>query len=498
MARDLTTTTNQTAEPSLAEGSGSPDWLFEACGILAATAALSVIWLPEYPPGTDLPGHATQIYIWMNLDQGFGDTYRVNWFTPYLIGYAVARGFAELVGVVAALKLVLSIGLVGQYAAVRLLLRGVGAERWLALFSFPFFFGVAFYWGFFNFLAAVPLGLVYVALCIRFGEEPSARRWLVIALGGPVLFFAHGVVYGVCATAAGLVLLPNRLDWKRLIVRTSPVVLGAPLPLAWIFVKEGGSSRLAWRWGWERVLEVPSQWVSFRADIDTAGLAVALLILVILGSGLRRNRRPGAARPFAAAVAFFMALPELLMGVSVIYTRVGIFASCFALLLGVAPAAPGRRRWLRLRIVLAVAVLLGIHLWRTHGFAGELRGFDSVVKEIPADSRVCMSFWHRGSAFYSGMTFTHFDSWVLLQKPATTDFAWASYPTTLIRFQPGHSGRFRFSSCDYVLALGQTESFEEFKQKKTFAKLEEHAQGSLGFVKRSHRWYLLRRLSPPP
>jgi hypothetical protein len=46
------------------------------------------------------------------------------------------------------------------------------------------------------------------------------RRGFVIVLGGPVLFFAHGIVYGVCATAGGLVLLPNRLDWKQLEERT--------------------------------------------------------------------------------------------------------------------------------------------------------------------------------------------------------------------------------------------------------------------------------------
>ena len=133
MARELTA--NPAAEPNDAERSGSPDWLFEACGILAAMAGLVVIWLPEYPPGIDLPGHATQIHLWMNLDESLGDLYRINWFTPYLLGYAVARGFAEFVGVVAALKLVLSVGLIAQYAAVRFLLRIVGAERWLALFA---------------------------------------------------------------------------------------------------------------------------------------------------------------------------------------------------------------------------------------------------------------------------------------------------------------------------------------------------------------------------
>ena len=35
-----------------------------------------------------------------------------------------------------------------------------------------------------------------------------------------------------------------------------------------------------------------------RLDLEAAGLAVALLIFVILGSGLRPNRRRGAARPF--------------------------------------------------------------------------------------------------------------------------------------------------------------------------------------------------------
>ena len=124
----------------------------------------------------------------MNLDQGFGDAYRVNWFTPYLLGYAVARGFAELVGVVAALKLVLSVaGLVTKYAAVRLLLRIVGAERWLALFAFPFFFMNAFYWGFLSFLAAVPVGLFSCTwlFCFRFAEEAERALGVCpIALGG--------------------------------------------------------------------------------------------------------------------------------------------------------------------------------------------------------------------------------------------------------------------------------------------------------------------------
>ena len=47
-----------------------------------------------------------------------------------------------------------------------------------------------------------------------------------------------------------------------------------------------------------------------------------------------------------------MYLPmSILMGSTSTYERVGIFASCFALLLGVTPAAPGHKRWLRLRIV---------------------------------------------------------------------------------------------------------------------------------------------------
>jgi len=496
MARELAA--RRATGPSAAERSGSPDWLFEMCSVLAATAALAVIWLPEYPAGIDLPGHATQIHLWMNLDQAFADAYRVNWFTPYLLGYTIARGFAEFVGVVAALKLVLSFGLVGQYAAVRYLLRVVGAERWLALFAFPFFFVTGYYWGLLNFMTAVPFGLVYVALCFRFAEEPSVRRGLVIVLGGPVLFFAHGIVYGVCTAAGGLVVLPNRLDWKQLVVRTSPVVLGAPLAFAWLLLGRGsGGSRFAWGLSWRRVLEIPAEWVSFHLDIEAAGLAMALLIFVILGSELRPNRRPGAARPFVAAVAFFMLLPKVLLSASITYPRVGIFASCFALMLGVAPAAPGRRRWLRLRIALAVAVLLGIHLWRSHGFAGEVRGFNEVVAEIPADSRVCMSFWHRGSNFYSGLTFSHFDSWVPLQKPVTTDFSWPSYYVALVQFKPEREVKFAFHECEYILARSEAGSFEEFNAKR-LAAVEARAQGPMGVVTQSHSWYLLRPLSPPP
>jgi hypothetical protein len=256
--------------------------------------------------------------------------------------------------------------------------------------------------------------------------------------------------------------------------------------------------RIAWNWSWARVLEIAAHRVSHRADLDSAGLAVVLLILVIVGSGLRLNRRLRSAWPFLIALALYLLLPEHFHRIAIIHPRLDIFVACFALLLGVGPSAPGPRRWVRLRIALAVAVLLGIQLWRSHGFATEIRGFDEVVERIPSEAQICMSPDQRGSAFYSGMAFSHFDSWVATRKRVALDTSFALLPHMVIRFHPDQKIKFGFSKCEFFLAHSSAENFKDLERSSGFARLESRARGSLGLAARSGSWYLLQRESAPP
>ncbi|MGC2048937.1 MAG: hypothetical protein WA635_10040, partial [Gallionella sp.] len=72
------------------------------------------VWLPDFPPMVDLPQHAAQVSLFLNLgnpDFPFSDQFRLNLFTPGLLGYVLVAAVAPLLGIVAASKLMIWLAL---------------------------------------------------------------------------------------------------------------------------------------------------------------------------------------------------------------------------------------------------------------------------------------------------------------------------------------------------------------------------------------------------
>jgi hypothetical protein len=123
----------------------------------------------------DLPQHAAQISLLRNLHDPafrFAGLFRVNWFTPYLLGYLVVYVLAPLCGIVTACKLVTAAALIGLPVTTALLMRETGADSYWALLTIPAMYGFSYTWGFFNFLVAIPIGLVFLILVIRHVRKP--------------------------------------------------------------------------------------------------------------------------------------------------------------------------------------------------------------------------------------------------------------------------------------------------------------------------------------
>ena len=87
----------QTAVPSSALAARSADrgfwWAYAVC----AAAALVPLWSVTYLPMADLPQHAYQIHVWTHFDEaeyGYREQMEFNWFSPYLLGYALWRALA--------------------------------------------------------------------------------------------------------------------------------------------------------------------------------------------------------------------------------------------------------------------------------------------------------------------------------------------------------------------------------------------------------------------
>jgi len=92
----------------LKELSASPTSVaFVVCGVVA----LAAVWLHRYPLGVDLPQHANLFRLWADLAHGpfeYRATYHIEFFTPYLLPYAVALPLTKLFGALIATKLLLS------------------------------------------------------------------------------------------------------------------------------------------------------------------------------------------------------------------------------------------------------------------------------------------------------------------------------------------------------------------------------------------------------
>jgi len=206
---------------------------FAACSL----AALGVLWIPKYLPLADLPQHAAQIAIWKHIDDpafGFGDVYQLQYFTASVLGYGLARAFVEVCSVLAAMKLVLTLAVLGLPWSLWRLLDVTGGDRWWALSGFPLAFGFSFLWGFFNYIVALPLGILYLAFVIEYALAPSRRRAVVLAGFTTLLLGAHLIVFALCGLSAAVLIGLSARDFRSALVRLSPLAIGGFVALLWM------------------------------------------------------------------------------------------------------------------------------------------------------------------------------------------------------------------------------------------------------------------------
>src|SRR5687768_15584598 len=109
----------------------APRFIEATLALLLCTAALSVRDLPL----VDLPQHALQLANWLRIDAGAASVadLELNFRTPYLLAYPVARALASVVTVLVALKLVLVVSVVLQAVTLRKLCEALGHDPWLGL-----------------------------------------------------------------------------------------------------------------------------------------------------------------------------------------------------------------------------------------------------------------------------------------------------------------------------------------------------------------------------
>jgi hypothetical protein len=417
-------------------------WMFWLC----AAVALIPLWTVKYLPMIDLPQHAAQLSIWRHLHDpayGFAGQFELFWSEPYLLGYLLAMALTPIVSVATAVKIVLSVYIVGFPWSMEQLLAQAGGDRRWALMGFPLAFGYAFGWGFFPYLAAMPLALLLVAMAFRYARCPSWPTALVLAAMGCLLYVAHLLVLGIGTAAAGLVILARSIPAvgvRRALLRLAPLAVPWPAVVAWMCWMRAHyaqtRSATVWAIGLERPAWFPSVLLGQAGDLE-AGLMAILLVAAIALARPRPSRDPARWLPAVVLLALYLAAPLVAFGTFYVYPRFAVFAFVFALAAFDAPRDAARARLSGLLLLGGALIWLAVLGVRHRAFDEEARTFDAVMQRMEPNRRAVALTFDPTSRWVKGVPYLHFLAWYQVEKGGVLGFSFASFSGMMARYRPG-------------------------------------------------------------
>ena len=267
----------------------------------AGVCAALPVWVAHYPPMVDLPQHAQQVALFRELhDPGFrfAHMFEVDWFTPYLIGYALLYALTPLFGILTACKLVVTAALAAIPPATGLLIDEIGGDAFWAVLVTPGLLGCVYYWGFLNFLVAAPLGILFLWMWMRRMRDPTPGSAAAIAVLVNLLFFCHALACAFCMIiAAGWLLLRTRR--LRDVLRIGfPLITVLPLAAQWVFNSSSHPYASPTVVGWD---------LGWFTPADSASMDGRLLGFFPRLFGLPRNAfGPGVLLLLAAIVPYYV------------------------------------------------------------------------------------------------------------------------------------------------------------------------------------------------
>ena len=423
--------------------------------LLTAPLALLAIWGHHYPVGVDLPQHANLVRLWVELAIGpaeYGALYKISPFTPYALAYAIAYPLARWGSTLFAIKALLSLAALLTPVALARWLRTVGGEPVLGLLGFPIVFGFAFVWGFLANTVSLPLLFFYLAAVERLaaprkddGPQVSLRRPEIFARGcaatgwGLLLFFAHGITFGVATLAAALRLLVARRQGVSLgrLLHLAPLFV---LTVVWLTLRETAKVDPSdwWLVSWDRFLSLFSGLFWPVAHVVFASVTAAALVLLLAIGRPRLNRSPGAFIPFVLALAGFFVLPDYVLSVYLVGTRFSIYVQAFALSLWASEASVSRARSTGVVVAgLAMASLVFLNV-RLSRWNVELDGFRELAAKIP-DGADVQTFLHQqggGSAAFGPRELSQVPAWVAAEKGGLIENDSAMYAQMPVQRRP--------------------------------------------------------------
>lgn len=424
-------------EPAIAAPEAAPRLrtaLAAACCVLVAVPFLAV----DFAPLTDLGQHSAQIRLFADALGDPGGPYRIQWLTPYGLGYLpVAVGWL-LGGPLAAGRLGAMLIAAAWVAALHLLATGRGRPAAAAALAGVLVFNHTLYWGFVSFLAGWPLFVLWWLWVTRppAAGRPGREAAVTLALALP-LYLAHALWFAVGLACLAVATLIRRHRWRAGLPRLAAVVPVVALAAAWFRGVSATGFSTPPLWAKPAAVRLAPDSLVDAALGGLAGSAEPLLfalLLAWLGVAAWRNRGQLAARSDLALAALGAAFVVAALVLPDKYTNTIEFndrwmPAGLACLLLAAPPLRLPRRWLR---GAAVAVLAAWCLWTTHVWRQvervELAGLRPALEALPPEPRLLGLDFVRRSRWLEGQPFFQMYAYGQALRGGTLNFSFAEFP----------------------------------------------------------------------
>ena len=410
--------------------------------------AAGLVWLAERPPMVDLPQHAAQVALWRDLilgRSGWSDVVRINLLTPYLIGYAFTLPFSFVLPMEDAVRLVLSLAFIGYMGACIALRRSFGGDARLDWLFFFGFYGFAWQFGFLTFLVAAPVALLFLVVSNRFAKQPTPGGAGTVVCVGVVVLLSHGLQFAFVLGVGGLIAIGR--NWmagiRRSAIAIAPFIALATITIAfrWVTAQSEGAMHFdAVKYG-EPLWLRPLATIVFATGLDLGGTLVlpALTLLAFFAPRFRGAvlQRGMELVPFAVLLVWLAVLPNYAFQTGFLFERFALYLIPFFALM-FRPSQSPEPGWTFVPLACATWLMLGVVGYRIHGFEGEARGFETVLRAAAPEKRaLALVFDPVSEAASNRLAYMHFASWYQADKAGFVDFNFAAFHPQIVRFRPG-------------------------------------------------------------
>jgi hypothetical protein len=437
---------------------------------LGGAVWLLPLWLIGFPPMVDYPQQlaaASIVRFYGDPARALQSVFELVLLRPQGLFEMATAGFALVMPIDAAGKLVVSLCLITIAPCVLLLCRRTGRPGWYAFLALAVTYNTAFYWGFVDNLVAYPLVLLGVWLADRsFDERFGWGAWTSLAALGVLFYAVHLEFLLILIGSVGWLALTRRPGVRQLLVWMSSMVPGLALgmgTLAWAHlhgaaIMTGYQQRLAAEKTRftplpDKLARVPE--ILFGAYTEgTQFLLMAMLLAVLLVLFFWRIRgTPGAPEEdgrgdrlyrtrFATlggwVAVLFLVLPEFTKGYMVCDRILPL--ACMLLIPGL-PIAGARQ--LRFAATLTAGLVLLQFLQTAtsfFNFAAESAGLRELLDQTEPGQALAGLIYEPGAmAWTEPGVMEHFPAYYQVFKGGRVHFSFVQFFNSPVAYRPGQN-----------------------------------------------------------